>query len=106
MRLIDEFVNIRKAALMIGHDNGMINRENSVEDFLGKTEVVLGAEGVYYEDVEALDGFLERLSSAEFDTLCCGEELERLAIEGRAPKNARGELVIGLLDDIYNGVPS
>lgn len=81
MSILDSCPLIRKAALLIGYDNGMINREES--EFLEKFEGVLGAERV--TDVLKLENFLTSLSDEDFETLCVGEHLDQVAMESNCP---------------------
>lgn len=95
--------NVRAAALLIAYDNGMINREESEQDFLEKAKEALCADGVPMMDVIELEVFLSALTEADLDTLCTGEEGEIQAIEALCP-NSRVEptqKVTRLLNDIF-----
>lgn len=71
---MESFPGIKKAALLIAYDNGMINRFNSEEQFLESRDVIIGADGVYYEDLQKIDEFLQGLEQGQIEDLCFGEE--------------------------------
>lgn len=61
----------QKAALLIGYDNGMINRAESEATFLANCEAAL------QEQPEAVlqecETYLAALTDQQLDDLCCGE---------------------------------
>jgi len=97
-----KFPNIRKAALEIAYDNGMINRFEPEEKFLDACLSVLGADGVYETDLERFEAFLGELTTKEMNDLCCGEFQDMAVIVDQAPKNADGHSLAGLLEDFFN----
>lgn len=99
---IERWPGIRKAALEIAYDNGMINRECSEDAWLKSLDPVLGAEGVTDEDLDRLDAWLLGLSDADLDTLCSGEERDAEGIEADCPTGGPdGERLSKLLVDIF-----
>lgn len=86
MRKVDKFQGIRKVALAIGYDNGVINREFQEPDYLLAVEAVLGAEGVYEDELTVLDTWINTLTPEEVETLACGEEDDMRALEQRCPE--------------------
>lgn len=103
MSLIERWPGLKKAALEIAYDNGMINRCCSEDDWLRSLDPVLGADGVYDTDLECWSDWLLTLSEDELSVVAAGEETEMLAIMARAPappSGADGDLN-GLLNDIF-----
>lgn len=100
--LISKYPGLKKAALEIAYDNGMINRLETEESFLKSLDYTLGAEGVYHEDLQTWSNWLETLSEETLNELCCGDEEAIAKIIKEAPK---GELLNGLLNDIFEVRP-
>lgn len=98
-----QFPTIRKAALEIAYDNGMINRGESEAEFLEKALGALCAEGVPVLDVIRLEMFLKTLNNEDLVTLCNGEHDEVVALEGDCPFSVvePAEKVTRLLNDIF-----
>lgn len=92
-------LGIKKAALLIAYDNGLINREESENLFLDRVDSILGADGVYLEDLKKIDMFLLSLSDEDIDTLCCGlhEDSEPIVQKFEGDQ----EKLVGLLNDIF-----
>ena len=85
--ILNRFPGIKAAAIMMAYDNGMINRHTfSENEWLFKQNAVLGAEGVYEEDLKILDAWCQTLSEEELQTLVAGEEEEMKALEQKCPK--------------------
>lgn len=103
MSAIDQFPTVRKAAMLIALDNGLINRFCSEETWIGKVEGAIFADGVPQHDVRMLENFLSSLSEKDFDTVCNGEHMEMVAVEANAPRSVLyPELpVTRLLNDIF-----
>lgn len=93
-----EFPNITAVAQEIYLDNGKINRDHSIEDFQEELDEILGADGVYYDDLKALDNWIATLTEEERDDLAAGEESDMLKVQCRAPNP---ELCEGLFNDIF-----
>jgi hypothetical protein len=94
------FNGIRQAALTIALDNGRINRDRPLEQFdrdfkkwIDKRTDVL--------DLLFIDKWLEGLSFAEMETVCCGgqDEDETQELMKKAPKGTNG-----LLNDYFDEV--
>lgn len=103
MSAIDQFPTVRKAAILIALDNGLINRFCSEENWISKVEEAIFADGVPQQDVQALEDFLKTLSEEDFETICCGEHDEMVAVEANAPMSVvEPEMkVTRLLNDIF-----
>lgn len=102
MSAIEKWPGLKRAALEIAYDNGMINRCCSEDDWLRSLDQVLGAEGVYDADLERWSEWLLTLSEDELSTVAAGEESEMLAIMANAPPAESGEGDLnGLLNDIF-----
>lgn len=103
MSAIDQFPTVRKAAMLIALDNGLINRFCSEESWINKVEAAIFADGVPQQDVQSLETFLLTLSEEDLETLCCGEHMEMVAVEANAPMSVvEPEMkVTRLLNDIF-----
>lgn len=103
MSAIDQFPTVRKAAMLIALDNGLINRFCSEETWIGKVEGAIFADGVPQHDVRMLENFLLTLSEEDLETLCCGEHSEMVAVEANAPMSVvePDMKVTRLLNDIF-----
>lgn len=99
---IEKWPGLKKAALEIAYDNGMINRCSPEDDWLRSLDPVLGAEGVYDADLERWSDWLLTLSEDDLQTVAAGEETEMHAIMANAPPSESGEGGLdGLLNDIF-----
>lgn len=100
---IDYFAGIRAAALEIAYDNGLINRETSEEEFLGRCDSIIGADGVDLVDVIKMNDFLCSLTSKQLLDLCAGEqETEQGPILSLwAEKHPDGPDLNGFLNDLF-----
>jgi hypothetical protein len=79
--ILDDFPKIREAILMIAHDNGCINRLESVEEVLKKCDMSLIFGVISCRDELVLaESELARLSEADFEMLCIGNETESLCV--------------------------
>lgn len=81
IELSERFLGIREVTLMIAYDNGMINREQSEDDFLNKVDFVLSADGVDTADLEKIDKWIQTLSYDDRMILAAGENVERVGLE-------------------------
>lgn len=93
---------IKKAALLISYDNGIINRESSQESFLEICESILYADGVYEDEVSQFEEFLKSLSEQDLEILCSGEFTDVETISKNCPKNSEGYSLSGLLEDFFD----
>lgn len=91
------FLGIRKVALEIAYDNGMINRDSSEETFLMRVDEILGADGVDYADLKLVDDWILTLTDVQVVTLAAGEREDMEVLE---KKFSRPEL-LKILDDIF-----
>lgn len=94
-----EFPYITMVAQIIYLDNGKINRTHGEESFLEDLDYILGGDGVYYDDLKALDDWLSTLTKEEREILAAGEQSEMEEIQSRAPNP---DICAGLFDDIFN----
>lgn len=99
---IADYPRVKAVVLDIAYDNGMVNRVEPKEATLQRLEEALGAEGVYTEDVDALEAWLGTLTKDQLDTLASGEHGDMGELVSQAPKNWRGESVARLFDDVFD----
>lgn len=99
--MIDQFPNIKELFLKMGYANGMINREQPLEDFLASCEEVIGADGVYHDDLVNFENWLATLSREDQETLADGDETEAEILAISCPLNHEGFKMIRLLDDLF-----
>lgn len=98
MQNIERYPAIRKAALNIAYDNGMVNRDMPEPEFLRRVDAVVGADGVNHKDLVAINSVLSAFSDEQLDTLCTGEEQEQGALMAGQPLKSK---ILGLLNDIF-----
>lgn len=104
--IIERFPGLRKAALEIAYDNGLINRFVGEKDYLKSLDEVLGAEGVYEADLQAWDEWLESLDEDDLLTVATGDEYDMGEILAKAPTSGSNEGSLhGLLNDIFHCPP-
>lgn len=99
---LELFPSIKKAALIIAYSNGMIYHDVTQEEFLDKVQEILGADGVYHEDLVLFDAWLGKLTDELLLTVCDGEVGEAFKISKTCPRNKDGYPMVGILDDIFN----
>lgn len=98
-RISNRFQFITSVGLMIGYDNGMINRLEPEGKFIDHIDSVLGAEGgPTEEDLRQLDQWLESLTQDERETLAMGAEHEVEELRARAPNPEH----VKIFDDIFD----
>lgn len=97
MQRIDNFPKMKEVALLIAYDNGMINREQSQNDFLNKVDEIVGADGVDYVDLQLIEDWLVTLGNEELIILAAGESEEMKALEATF---SRPEL-LEIFNDIF-----
>lgn len=101
--LLTQLPGIRRAALVIAYDNGMINAQEPEDAFLASVEEVLGAEGVTDEDLHQLDSWLQGLPEEELEVVCVGEAEEMATLVAGCPLGGPDEQpLVWLLDDIFD----
>lgn len=99
-QVIKTYPNLQAAYILMERCNGGINRDRSEEQALLETDPVIGADGVYHNDLVAIDQWLGTLSEDDLLTFVDGEqsEVEVLAASGsEASVKAHG-----LLNDLFN----
>lgn len=104
---LERFPNIVKATLEMSYCNGGIFRRMPERDTEGRTEndvktaleEVLFAEGVYEDDLRAIDDWLGTITDDELSIVVDGEETEAAAIVAHSPNPEKTQ---GLLNDIFN----
>lgn len=99
---LEQFPSITKAALIIAYSNGMIYHDVTQEEFLVKVQEIIGADGVYHEDLVLFDTWLGNLTKEQLETVCDGEVGEAFKISKTCPRNKDGYPMVGILDDIFN----
>jgi hypothetical protein len=103
--IIDKYPGIKKATLIMAYANGVINRTEDEHMFLAAQDFILGAEGVYAEDLRRLDQWLCELDTTmpgALGILADGEECEANALAALGPRDANGRPLAALLDDIFD----
>ena len=80
------FPKITEVALKVAYDHGAINRFEPESEFLERLDGAIGADGVYWEDMAALEAWLCTLTDEQIDTLASGDEDEMKIIEQSSPK--------------------
>lgn len=58
--------------ILVGYDNGMINRLEPVSEFVGRCEELLGGDGMYEADLVMFDAWLSTLQEQERVALAAG----------------------------------
>jgi hypothetical protein len=91
------FPGIKAVALELAHDNGMINRFHSSEEWLKACDFVLGADGVDEADLIILDTWCQSLSLEQQIILAVGETSEMEWLVQKCPKPE----LCGLFNDIF-----
>jgi hypothetical protein len=96
--ILTRFPHLAKACLEMSYDNGGIHRYRNEDVAKEEYRQVLGADGVYEEDLKIIDDFIATLTEDEVMTLVAGEETEMQAIVARC---SIPEKLDGLLNDIF-----
>ena len=97
MIIIDTYPGIKRIALLIAYDNGLVNAFCPEEEWLSGLDDVMGAEGVDQSDLVKLDAWCVTLTDEEAETLAYGEQKDTQAIIMKCPQPE----LCGLFDDIF-----
>lgn len=97
-QVLESFPGIKRIALLIARDNGMINRVETEEDFISRCDEIIGAEGVDYHGLVILDVWCMTLNDDEALTLAAGEEQDMQALIEKSPNPE----ICGIFEDIFN----
>ena len=102
------FRGIRKAALAIAYDNGVINRDSSEEEYLKRVASYVqanwldanhaGLRAILYAHLREIDAWLDNLSENALETVCAGEETEVKVALKNAPVGT-DKLLNGIFED-------
>lgn len=76
----EKFPGIKKVALEIAYDNGIINRSFTESEFLSKVDEILGSDGVDFVDLKRIDDWIATLTDDEIQILAVGEDVEMTAL--------------------------
>lgn len=99
------YPNLKRVALEIAYDNGMINRFCSEELFLKSLDPIIGDSGTYHADLVVWDEWLGTLTDEQIQVVAAGEqtEMEELMELCPDPVEASPEdaSLSGLLNDIF-----
>jgi hypothetical protein len=102
---INQYPNLKRVALEIAYDNGMINRFCTEELFLKSLDPIIGAEGTYHADLVVWDEWLGTLTDEQIQIVAAGEqtEMEELMADAPEPVEAHRDdaSLGGLLNDIF-----
>lgn len=85
MALIDEFAGIKRIALLIAYDNGIVNRLRTEEQWLQDLDPIIGADGVDHADLVILDVWCMTLNDQEAENLAAGEHNDMIAVVEKCP---------------------
>lgn len=102
--MIDTFPFIKSMCLEMAYDNGVVNSEEPVEKFLETCDECLGADGVYFSDLKALESWLATLSEEQRSTIVTGEETDAEEICETCPLDLNGYRLTGLFTDIFENM--
>jgi hypothetical protein len=96
--MLEGLPKIKKAALIVGKDNCMISASFGEDEFLEGVESILGADGIYYNDLMRLEGYLSGLTHDAL-TICFQGQFHDEAQEmwKASPVNAEGYPLVNLL---------
>ena len=100
-QVIETYPNIRNAYLLMERCNGGINRNRSEGQACRESDAVIGADGVYHDDLVQIDVWLGTLSDDQILTFVDGEESEIEAIVKSG--GDIGEKAHGLFNDLFDG---
>lgn len=103
-QVIETYPNLRAAYLLMERCNGGINRDRSEEQALRESDPIIGADGVYHDDLVAIDQWLGTLSEDDLLTFVDGEETEVATLA--ASGGDAGAKAHGLLNDLFDGEAS
>lgn len=95
---IEFFPNIKTAYLMM---DSVLPTAKSEVDALNASEEVLGAEDVYFEDLEALDVWIGTLAENERDLMIGHDSPEQQELYELSPKNIDNYATALLFNDLY-----
>ena len=104
-----EYPGITKASLAMAYDNGIINRNNSEQEFLKTLDTYLrlhwlhadyiGTRTLLLTQLTNIDRWLDKLDPATLNIICCGDQDEAEWLTARAPPGTRT-----LLNEIFEDV--
>lgn len=83
MTVFKVFAGMKKAALALAYDNGMINRHESEEQWLAKVAPLL--ENKPLMSLARLEVWLQGLTDEQVSVLVAGEQTEMKALVAEAP---------------------
>jgi hypothetical protein len=89
------FPNIKRAALEIAYDNGMINRQELELDFIRSVNERLEAMPVI--KLAGLEGWLAGLDQQTFQTACVGEHNDMMEVMKTAPDPEFAEKALNVI---------
>lgn len=94
----ESFPTVLRVALLIAYDNGMVNRNESEDDFVGTTASIIGEVPVI--EVIKLEVFLKTLNNIQLNIIAAGEDTESKALLSDAPNP---EFADALFNRIFDG---
>lgn len=95
---IEEYPGIKRVALELARDNGIINRLEPASEFLTTVSGVLEDYGMSEEDLSILNEFCVNLDEEQVSILAGGEETEMDEVANRCPKPELCELFDAIFD--------
>lgn len=100
--MIHEYPKIKEAMTEVALDNGMVNREETIESLYEKMTSVIAADGITKEDLDKLEVWLSGLNDVDLEIVCCGEYKEAQKITESCPTGGPDNTKLtGLLDDFF-----
>lgn len=97
MKLSRRYSNISRAALAISYDNGGINRDRPKTRMLATLDQFLAAQDG--DSLPRIDAWLATLSADDMETVCAGEETDRLAILQSSPPGTE-EMLVKVFEEV------
>lgn len=98
MAVADKYPFLKMTILTMASSIGALNRGYSEEQYLAAVDPILGAEGVYHEDLQKMNDFLGTLSEDEVLEVADGDVDRCKEILSRFPDAGK---LNGLLNDIF-----
>lgn len=96
MSIVEKFPGIKRVATVCGYSMGM-TQKHLVDKWLTTLDPILGADGLYDNDLEALSNWCLSLTDDEVDLLIEGTDEERELIADKAPNPEH----VGIFDDLF-----
>lgn len=100
---IETYPGLKRAALEIAYDNGMINRFEPKAEYLSSLDQVLA--DYFPADLETWSKWLNDRSDEAIQIITCGETTEMEALMAIAPTSTHGPSLNDLLNAMFERPP-